>query len=127
MSTPLGSFHMRAERPEVEAFAAATGLEAGDGVRLPLTFPMRWLVRPEVRAALLSLLPGGHIIPVHESQSFSYERPLHCDETYVLSLSAHRMGDPDRLVVEGTIDDLGGAACGRIETILRLFPVGDAA
>lgn len=123
MSTPLGSFHVRAERAEAEAFAAAIRLEDGDGVRLPLTFPMRWLVRPEVRAALMSLLPGGNVIPVHESQSFAYERPLHCDETYVLSLSAARMTGPDRLVVDGTIEDLGGAACGRIETILRLFPV----
>lgn len=126
MSTPLGSFHMRAERAEVEAFAAAIRLSDGDGVRLPLTFPMRWLVRPEVRAALMSLLPGGDIIPVHESQSFAYERPLHCDETYVLSLSAERLSNPDRLTVEGVIEDLSGGQCGRIETILRLFPVEGA-
>ena len=120
MSTPIGSFRVRAEPAEVEAFRQATRLESG-GDGLPLTFPIRWLVTPEIRAALVAMVPEPDLVLFHESQSFAYEQPLRPDETYNLTLSARRETAPDRLLVDGTIDDASGARCATVETILRLF------
>lgn len=120
MSTPIGSFRVRAEPAEVEAFRAATRLEGG-GDALPLTFPIRWLVTPEIRAALVAMVPEPDLVLFHESQSFAYERQLLPGETYALTLSARRETSPDRLLVDGTITDTSGAHCATVETILRLF------
>lgn len=125
MTTGIGSFRVKADPAEVAAFRKATGL--GDaGATLPLTFPMRWMVRQEVRAAILAMVVEPDIVLVHESQSFDYERPLVCGEDYVLALSARRESAPDRLFVDGTISGGQGTLC-KIETILRLFSTEAAA
>jgi hypothetical protein len=126
VTTGLGSFRVEAERHQVETFRAATGL-ASDGLTLPVTYPVRWLMTPEIRAALLALVPETDLALVHESQSFNYERPLRCGVTYVLSLAARREAAPDRLLVDGTIADDAGAVHARTETVLRLFAMAVAA
>ncbi len=120
MSTPLGSFRVQAGADEVRAFRKATGLGVDDA-GVPLTFPMRWLVMPDIRAALLRMVPEPTLVLVHESQSFAYHRSLQSNETYHLVLSAHREASPDRLFVDGTIAGADGTPCVTIETILRLF------
>lgn len=128
----LGSFPVQAHESEVAAFRLAAGLDAADDTVLPLTYPMRWLASPPVRAALLALVEEADVVPFHEAQTFAYDRSLHVAERYHLVLAARRERDPDRLVVDGTI--LGNETAGApaavehatLEMILRLFPMGSA-
>ncbi len=121
----LGRFEVRAEPSEVAAFREATGL-SDRGDTLPLTFPIRWLAAPEVRAALAAMVPDADLVLVHESQTFDYDAPLQGGKTYALSLAARREAEPDRLVIDTTILAADGAPRARCETILRLFSVADA-
>ncbi len=118
--TALGCFAMRATRAETAAFRAAIGLVATDDV-VPLTFPMRWLVAPAIRAALLAVVADPALVLVHESQDFEYTRRPRIDEPLALTLVAWREMAPDRLRVEGVIADADGVEIGRIETVLRLI------
>ena len=126
MTRALGSFRVRADAAEVAAFRRATGLDPNDAA-LPLTFPIRWLVTPEVRAVLLDMVPEPDLVLVHESQVFAYERPLQPDIDYTLVLTARREATPDRLFVDGMLADADGVACATVETILRLFSTKAAA
>ena len=124
-ATSLGAFAVATGTAELAAFRLATGLAGGSGV--PLTFPMRWLALPEVRTALLAMVPEPDVVPVHESQSFDYVEPLKADEPYHLAVSARRETSPDRLIVEGVVSSAGGGLCARLETILRLVSTAGAA
>ncbi len=119
-ATEIGRFGVRATAAEAAAFRAAIGLEA-TGDELPLTFPMRWLVTPAIRAALLAVVADPALVLVHESQGFDYNRRPRVDEALALTLVAWREMAPDRLRVEGVIADADGAEIGRIDTILRLI------
>ena len=121
----LGRFEVRAEPAEVTAFRRATGLPVADA--LPLTFPIRWLAAPAVRAAMSAMVPDADLVFLHEAQTFDYAVPLRCGETYAMALTARREDDPDRLVVDATILAADGAPCARCETVLRLVRVADAA
>ena len=116
---PLGRFVVTARRSDVDAFRAATGLPQGAVV--PATFPMRWLAAPQVRDALLALVPERDRVPVHESQSFEYMAPLVVDARYTLELDARVDRAPDRLVLVGTISGEDGVPLVHVETMLRLF------
>lgn len=115
----LGRFPVVATAAEAEAFCRATGV--AQGATLPITFPMRWLTSPEVRAALLALVESDGFVLVHEGQSFTYTQALRADEPYSLTLTARRQTAPDRLVIDGTIADEAGLERTRLETILRLI------
>ena len=121
----IGTFEVTASAAEVSAFRRAARLE-GNGGALPFTYPIRWLARPEVRGALMALMPEADLVPFHESQSFDYMRPLHTDTPYTLAVKARRDSEPDRLVVEVTIA-AAGLQVATVETVLRLFPTGRAA
>ncbi len=120
--TPLGCFPVAGTAAEADAFRAATGSPPRDRAILPLTFPMRWLAAPAVRGAMMAMVSDG-IALVHEAQTFDYERPLRVDERYMLSVSARRESDPDRLVLLGSIAAADGTPAARLETVLRLFPL----
>ena len=124
-ATPLGPFAVMGVASEVEAFRAATGLPADGGPRLPLTFPMRWLAAPEVRAATTGMV-SDDVALVHEAQTFEYDAPLLTGEPYALTLVAHRESDPDRLVLTGSVAAVDGTRMARLETVLRLFPMAGA-
>jgi hypothetical protein len=117
----LGRFAVVGTAEEVDAFCRATGAAAGP--TLPLTFPMRWLVAPGVRTALLDLVGDADIVLVHESQSFAYTSPLRIGDLYALDLTARRETAPDRLILDGAVIDSSGGEQARIETILRLIAV----
>lgn len=123
--TPLGSFAVTADREEVSAFRAATGLPPGEGV--PATFPMRWLAAPSVRDALLAMAPEPDLVPVHESQSFDYLAPLVVGQSYDMRLEARRDAAPERLVLTGTVAAADGTPLVQVETILRLFSTASVA
>ena len=87
----------------------------------------RWLAEPDVRRAILSLVPESDLLPVHEGQSFDYAAPLEPEVAYRLLLSAARSREPERLTVHGTVVDGGGVELARLETVLRLVAVPAAA
>jgi hypothetical protein len=119
VSTALGRFAVIGTVAEVDAFCRATGVALSQ--TLPLTYPMRWLALPDVRAGLLELVAGSDVVLVHESQSFAYTQLLYVDHLYTLTLFARREETPDRVIVDGTVVDAGGYEQARIETILRLI------
>ena len=126
-STPLGCFPVAGTAAEARAFRSAIGLSPADGANLPLpflplTFPMRWLAAPDVRRAMIAMVPD-RVALVHEAQTFDYERLLRVGESYALTLLARREVDPDRLVLDGSIAAGDGAPVARLETVLRLFPL----
>ena len=125
--TALGRFAVVGTVAEAEAFCRATGVATA--TTLPLTYPMRWLAAPDLRAGLLDLVAGAEVVLVHESQSFAYAQPLHVDQLYTLTVFARREEAPDRVILEGTVIDAAGVEHARIETILRLIaaPVEHAA
>lgn len=116
----LGTFVVSSTDDEAAAFRVATGAESAGGV-LPLTYPMRWLVGPEIRAALLDAVADPDVVLVHESQIFDYSHRLRSGESYALSLSTRRESAPERLLVDGAINDDSGMELARLETILRLI------
>ena len=120
----LGPFEVTTEAEAVTAFRSVTGWSAAqDDSRVPVTFAFCWLTLPAIRPALEALVPEPGWIPVHESQSFSYARPLAINETYLMSLEARREPKPDRLIVTAKITDRADAPCGEFETILRIIHI----
>lgn len=118
----LGRFEVATGQSEIAAFAAALGAPA-DGV--PATFPIVWLSSPKLKAALRAAV-GADVLPVHESQSFDYVRPLAPGVRYALTAVARRETMPARLVVEASVADLSGAAALSMRAALRLVPLAEA-
>ncbi len=120
-ASALGTFAVIGTLEQAAAFRAATGQRGEPAHVLPLTFPMRWLVTTEVRAAIAMLVPQPDLVLVHESQTFDYVSPLRAGERYAMTLTARRKTDPDQLIVDGAIASLEGKPVATLETILRLF------
>ena len=115
----LGPFEVATDPAEIAAFAAAVG--SGDGY-VPPTFPIVWLSAPALKAALRDAV-GPDFLPVHESQSFDYIRPLAAGAACRLTAIARREHAPDRLVVEASVADLAGAPVLTMRAVLRLVPL----
>ncbi len=97
--SPIG---VRTDRAEVAGFLRETG-GARTGGFVPLTFPVRWLALPAVRGLILQLIGGQGFLPVHEAQSFAYERELQIDADYVLAVESRRTEKPPRLTLKMAI------------------------
>ena len=109
----IGPFVVCTESTEMTEFAAALGLAPGV---TPLTFPIRWLALPPVRAAMEDLIGPN---PVHASQSFDFDAALSADRDYTLQVSLRRHEKPSpRLVVRGTVSEPDGRSIVRFETVL---------
>lgn len=117
--TVLGPFEVATRSADIAGFAAATGAPAGE---IPATFPIVWLSAPALKDALREAA-GADFLPVHESQSFDYLRPLARDATYRLVAVARRESAPERLVVEASVTELSGAAALNMRAALRLVPL----
>lgn len=118
----VGPLTVRADAAEIEAFRREA-LGAAGGAPVPFTFPVRWFTHPEIRSAsfaeLASLEPW---VPIHESQSFDYERPLEPDTDYRMTVEITREHDPARLILRAEIGAASGAdICLRVEMILRII------
>ncbi|WP_395665208.1 hypothetical protein [Methylocella sp.] len=121
----LDAVPLRADADSVAAFrrAIALGADADPGAdAVPATYPFRWLTLPELRPALTRMMGAG-VLPVHEGQSFAYERPLASGADYVANFVFTRTHGPERLTVAAAISDLSGAPCASFEAVLRLVPV----
>jgi hypothetical protein len=115
----IGPLKVRADPAEVEAFAQ----EISAGVKeegLPFTFPIRWFTHPDIRAAGERLGGTEPWVPIHESQSFDYARPLAADVDYTMIVEISREMEPARLILRAEIGD--GAPYLRAEMILRIIP-----
>ena len=119
----VGPLTVRAEAAEVAAFRRATsGVPSEKGV--PFSFPVRWFAHPMIRAAGAELGDGTPWVPIHESQSFDYERPLEIDVDYRMMIDIIREREPARLILRAEITSMenGAANCLRMEMILRIIP-----
>ena len=116
----FGPFEVSTDNATVSAFARFVGAAGGHP---PATFPIVWLSHPSFKAALRAALGPG-FLPVHESQSFHYERPLKLDGRYVLSGVARREFGPDRLVVVADAVGPDGRVALTLRTVLRIVAVG---
>ena len=117
--TVLGPFEVATDPAEIAAIAAAVGCADGS---VPPTFPVVWLSAPALKAALRDAV-GPDFLPVHESQSFDYARPLALGAACRLTAVARRENAPERLVVEASVADLSGAPVLTMRAVLRLVPL----
>jgi hypothetical protein len=118
VAVQLGPLAVRTDRATVLEFESACGGEPLPG-RVPLIFPIRWLAHSEIRAHLLEVI-GSTLVPVHESQSFTYARRLDLDRDYRLTVEPSRTSQPERLTLQGTVSTPDGDLCVQFETVLRL-------
>lgn len=118
-SLRIGPLKVRASAAEVEAFRRETSSEAA-GKELPFTYPVRWFTHPDIRAAGAGLVGPEPWVPIHESQSFDYERPLEVETDYQMVVELSREVEPPRLVLRAEIGNV--APCLRSEMVLRIVP-----
>ena len=119
--TVLGPFEVATDPDAVAAFCAAIGAPKGE---IPATFPIVWLSAPDLKAALRDAV-GPDFLPVHESQSFDYARPLALGVAYRLTAAARREHAPERLVVDADVAEADGAPCLTLRAVLRLVPLAE--
>jgi len=120
----VGPLTVRAGAAEVDAFRRAT-FEAPSEKGVPFSFPVRWFTHPMIRAAGAELGDSTPWVPIHESQSFDYERPLEIDVDYRMMIDITRESEPARLILRAEITGMesGAADCLRMEMILRIIPI----
>ncbi|NDA47920.1 MAG: hypothetical protein EBY21_11760, partial [Alphaproteobacteria bacterium] len=70
----FGPLRVHVDPVRAKAYARETG---GDGQTVPLAYPAVWLTDPRLATLLNDLCAAQAAIPVHESQSFHYDQPLH--------------------------------------------------
>ncbi len=118
----LPPIRVRTVEGEVAGFLRETG-GARTGCFVPLTFPARWLALPAIRGLILQLIGGQGYLPVHEGQSFAYERELRIETDYVLAVEARRTAKPPRVILKMAVSTGEGEICAHLETVLRIVPL----
>jgi hypothetical protein len=118
----LSPIRVRTEPHEVAEFSRAAGGIEPAGL-VPLTFPVRWLALPAIRGLILQALGGEGSLPVHEAQSFAYDRELQVDTEYILAVEARRSAKPPRLTLHAAVLTTQQEMCMRFETVLRVVPL----
>ncbi len=122
----IGSFTVSTDGDSVSAFqtAVSTGVPTADAQAIPLTYPISWLARPDIRAAVMAaVMPdadGARILPVHVEQQVTMEAPMRRDRNYRLDLAAE--GPDIRGMVRVYADVMGsqGQAIGSLVTVFVL-------
>lgn len=126
----IGPFDVGADAAEAAAFRLATRVAPeGDDGELPFTFPVRWLSRPEVRAAVLGCLAAedeSSLLPLHESQSFDYVAALRVGVTYRMRLVLRREVDAGQIILNAEIGPTPADVHLRMEMVLRLVAAAEA-
>ncbi len=112
---------VEADAGSVAKFRRETGAPAIEGM-VPLTFPICWLALPAIRPAIRQMIGEG-FLPVHESQSFAFDRRLEIGAEYVIELELRRASDPPRLFLQAAIATPQGETRGRLDAVLRLVPL----
>lgn len=118
----LPAIMVRTEPDTLANFCRETGALPIEGL-VPLTYPFCWLTLPALRPMIRQMIGGDGFVPVHEAQSFAYERRLEIDSDYVIAVELRRAADPPRLFLHAEISTPQGEICGRLDAILRLVPI----
>jgi hypothetical protein len=138
----IGPLEVKADAAQVSAFLHATMdvAETSDPGMLPFTFPVRWLARPEIHAAVTRLLSGEEnathlatLLPLHESQAFDYATPLFADVAYHMSVEISMAGEtdgkkesePTRLILRAQIGPDANVVHLRMEMVLRVIAASE--
>ncbi|QCI66021.1 hypothetical protein [Phreatobacter stygius] len=105
---------------DVRAFAASIGADP-TAARLPTTYPIRWLTRPEVVALVKALSADMPMaLPVHELQTVETFAALPIDTPLSIEVTATRT-DAIHVTLEASVTDAGNQALVRLRSVLRLF------
>jgi hypothetical protein len=115
----IGPLRLTVDPDRARAYAIETG---GDGATAPLAYPAVWLTEPRLAEVVNGICADLDVVPVHESQTFSYDSPLVAGESYDVIVALRREETPPRLIADATIVTTTGAPAARIETMLRLVP-----
>lgn len=115
----LGPFRFSVDAARAVAFAREIG---ADESRVPLSYPAVWIADEKIFDPVRDLCAAEDVVPVHESQSFSFDAPLQADAEYDVRVILRREETPPRLILDAQISDLTGAPVARSETMLRLVP-----
>ncbi len=115
----LGPFRFRVDPERAADFSREIG---GDGTGVPLSYPAIWIADPKLFDPVRELCAAEDVVPVHESQSFSFSLPLRAGADYDVTVALRREETPPRLILDATIASVDGAPVARSETMLRLVP-----
>ena len=115
----IGPLRLTVDPARAKAYAHEIG---ADGGRVPLAYPAVWLTEPALSEIVSGVCEKLNVVPVHESQAFTYERPLVAGESYDVTVALRREETPPRLIADALIATATGAPVGKIETMLRLVP-----
>jgi hypothetical protein len=116
----LGTFTVRASSAEADAFRRETG---GIGEKIPFTFPVRWLARPDFHVIAAEMIGDSDWVPIHESQSFDYRAPLVADAEYAMTVRMQRQTEPSRIILLADVGAPGKESALSMEMILRIVPL----
>lgn len=121
IDTPLtiGPLRLTVDPDRAAAYACEIG---ADSARVPLAYPAVWLSEPALSTIVSRVCETLGVVPVHESQSFAYERSLTAGDSYDVTVTLRREETPPRLIADALIAATDGAPVGKIETMLRLVP-----
>lgn len=114
----LGPFRFRVDPERAAAFAREIGADAAS---VPLSYPAVWIADPKLFEPVRDLCAAEGVVPVHESQSFSFSAPLQAGAAYDVTVALRREDAPPRLILDATIA-AGGETVAKSETVLRLVP-----
>ncbi|MGL4289031.1 MAG: hypothetical protein ACRCVA_21955 [Phreatobacter sp.] len=113
-------FGVVVETADVAAFAAGIGADSASA-RLPTTYPIRWLTRPEVVALVRPLTADKpSALPVHELQTIENAALLPIGVPLSVEVSATRTDDV-HVTLEAVVADAAGHILVRLHSLLRLF------
>lgn len=115
----LGPFRFAVDPARAAAFAREIG---ADAARVPLSYPAVWIADPKIFDPVRDLCASEDVVPVHESQSFSFAAPLQAGAEYDVRVTLRREETPPRLILDSEIIDASGALAAKSETMLRLVP-----
>lgn len=127
MTSPLlAPFPVVIDRDEAEAFASAVSLDdTGPPGAVADTFPLVWLARPSVIAAL-KVAPGR--LPVLVSHAVTVAEPLAIAVPYRVSIGVDRtVADKGRVTLDLEVDRADGTPVARHRLVYQLVALAAAA
>jgi hypothetical protein len=115
----LGPFRFRVDPARAAAFAREIG---ADEASVPLSYPAIWIADPRLFDQVRDYCAAADVVPVHESQSFSFSGALRAGAEYDVTVALRREDTPPRLILDATVASADGAPVAKSETMLRLVP-----
>ncbi|MBN8939059.1 MAG: hypothetical protein J0H01_06185 [Rhizobiales bacterium] len=114
-------FGVVAEPADIRAFATSIGADP-ISARLPTTYPIRWLTRPEVVALVRTLAADKpSALPVHELQTVETVAPLPIGVPLSIAVTAARTDDVHVTLEAVVTDAADDHVLVRLHSLLRLF------